>query len=394
MKTLPQRSGRFITLLIAAGMCHSALATDPCPTTPVPLAQATATFSQICGGGASVSRFIDGNPATGWAIFEAPCSSSAERSFDQTAVAETVSDLVSPVPGQPFVIDISLLSGFNSGTVLPHALGLFRLSVTGDDRSTFADGLSAGGDVTANWTVLTPYSAIAEATNSAGVPNANPAAVLTVQPDSSILASGPLPEYNRYRILAVSPLTAVTGVRIEVIDANGTSSAAALGLPTGGPGRMTNGNFILFEMTMGAGRCIDICQQPEATSTCPGGDATFMVTPGGIGPFTYEWRENGTPINTIANPSAATAMLLVTGASAIGSYDCIVTNACSSVTSDAAALTICIGDSDCDGDTDSDDVVVFFGAWDNGEAGGDSDGDGDADSDDIIIFFNSWDSGC
>ncbi len=378
-------------------MGHSTRAADPCPTTPVPLAQATATFSQQCSGPYSVSRIVDGNPTLGWAIYEAPCSTTAERSFNQTAVVETVSDLVSPVPGQPFVIDISLLSGFNSGAALPHALGLFRLSVTGDDRSTFADGLSVGGDVTANWTVLTPYSAIASATNSAGVANTNPAAVLTVQPDSSVLASGPLPEYNRYRMLAVSPLAAVTGVRIEVIDANGTSSAAELGLPTGGPGRMINGNFILLEMTVGAGRCIDVCQQPEATLTCRGGDATFTVTPGGIGPFTYQWRENGTPINTIANPSAATATLLVTGASATGGYDCIVTNACSSVTSNAATLTLCAADFNCDGFLDFFDYDAFVEcfeteACDGGSA--DFNGDGFVDFFDYDDFVLAFETGC
>lgn len=52
----------------------------------------------------------------------------------------------------------------------------------------------------------------------------------------------------------------------------------------------------------------------------------------------------------------------------------------------------CAGDWDHDGDTDSDDVVQFFGAWETGE--GDVDGDSDSDSDDIVTFFASWDSGC
>jgi len=75
-------------------------------------------------------------------------------------------------------------------------------------------------------------------------------------------------------------------------------------------------------------------------------------------------------------------------------FRAVVTNACGSVNSDAATLTICIGDADCDQDTDSDDIGTFFTAWDQGEPGGDTDGDGDTDSDDIIIFFAAWDSGC
>ncbi len=68
-----------------------------------------------------------------------------------TAVVETVTDL-----------------GFVQGTVLTftlehlrnvgHNLGRFRLSVTTDDRSLFADGLQSGGDVTANWIVLDPLT--------------------------------------------------------------------------------------------------------------------------------------------------------------------------------------------------------------------------------------------
>ncbi len=54
----------------------------------------------------------------------------------------------------------------------------------------------------------------------------------------------------------------------------------------------------------------------------------------------------------------------------------------------------CVGDADGDGDTDSDDVVVFFTAWDTGDAAADVDGDEDTDSDDILTFFTSWDSGC
>lgn len=50
-------------------------------------------------------------------------------------------------------------------------------------------------------------------------------------------------------------------------------------------------------------------------------------------------------------------------------------------------------DTDLDGDTDSDDVLVFFAAWEAGEEGGDFDLDGDADSDDIIEFFTAWENG-
>jgi len=52
----------------------------------------------------------------------------------------------------------------------------------------------------------------------------------------------------------------------------------------------------------------------------------------------------------------------------------------------------CIADIDSDGDVDSDDIVLFFGDWEMGEA--DFDGDDDTDSDDIVTFFERWDTGC
>ncbi len=52
----------------------------------------------------------------------------------------------------------------------------------------------------------------------------------------------------------------------------------------------------------------------------------------------------------------------------------------------------CPSDWDQDGDTDSDDVALFFAGFESGE--GDLDGDGDTDSDDVIGFFAAFEAGC
>ena len=162
-----------------------------------------------------------------------------------------------------------------------------------------------------------------------------------------------------------------------------------------------------------------LSQHPAPVSTCPAGAASFSVTATGGGPITYRWQRETSP-GTFVNLSngrttwdgcggtgvvfGSTTRSLVLAADTEGGltfcsgnavrYRCIVTNSCGSATSDPATLTICIGDADCDGDTDSDDVVTFFTAWDSGEPGGDADADGDTDSDDIIAFFAAWDAGC
>jgi len=160
-------------------------------------------------------------------------------------------------------------------------------------------------------------------------------------------------------------------------------------------------------------------EPPASRSVCPSRAATFAVTTGSR-PLTYQWqwRADGTaawldvadgvnndpPPASPNQPSFAaagglSAGLTVTpvGASwppARREFRAVVTNPCGSVTSNPATLTICVGDADCDGDTDSDDVVTFFSSWDSGEPGGDADADGDTDSDDIIAFFAAWDAGC
>jgi hypothetical protein len=52
----------------------------------------------------------------------------------------------------------------------------------------------------------------------------------------------------------------------------------------------------------------------------------------------------------------------------------------------------CFGDYNNDGGIDGDDVITFFGDWDNGNICADVTGDEGVDGDDVIAFFNSWDN--
>ena len=114
-----------------------------------------------------------------------------------------------------------------------HTLGRFRLSTTTDDRATFADGLQNGGDVTANWTVLAPFNLVS--VNGA---------TMTVLTDNSILVGGPLTGIDVYTFSTNSAAVPVTGFRIELL-LDGS-------LGNGGPGRASNGNFVLTEFAITA----------------------------------------------------------------------------------------------------------------------------------------------
>ncbi|MGC4044149.1 MAG: DUF1549 domain-containing protein [Armatimonas sp.] len=79
------------------------------------------------------------------------------------------------------------------------------------------------------WTALTPTQA-----------TANDGAMLSTQADGSVLASGPSPDKATYTI-GLKPTEAITGLRLDVLpDAS---------LPSQGPGRAGNGNFVLSQLT-------------------------------------------------------------------------------------------------------------------------------------------------
>lgn len=109
--------------------------------------------------------------------------------------------------------------------------------MTTDDRSTFADGLDTGGDVTANWTVLNPVSFTA----------AN-GATLAKLGDHSLLVSG-----APNTIVAHTTLTGITGFRLEaLLDPS---------LAHDGPGFACGGSFVVQEFQ------VSIAPVPEPAST-------------------------------------------------------------------------------------------------------------------------------
>ena len=194
----------------------------------VELQQPTATFSQTYVADFLVGTAINGvaNDGLGWSVYEND-GNKLDQTSDQTAVFETATDV-----------------GFAGGSILTfkldqlyavwgqHTLGRFRLSVTTDDRSLFADGLASGGDVTANWIILDPDSFV----------SAN-GATLSELADHSILAGGVVPDTDIYTVTATTSLTGITGIRLELLQDPS--------LPSDGPGRqMDNGNFILSEFSV------------------------------------------------------------------------------------------------------------------------------------------------
>ena len=204
---------------------------------PITLENATATFSQDPLGGCPCppsqsidGSFFPGDPSrgsgNGWTIDHFPNNNpQQEFTTSETAVFQTVPDL-----GPSLLTFTMYFLHWNP----KHLLGHFRLSVTTDDRSTYADGLAVGGNVTANWTVLSNLTV----DGPSGM-------TFTELADHSVLAAGAVPDQGVYEVSAVANLSGITGIRLEAL----TDPSLPHG---GGPGFYGNGNFVLTEITLDA----------------------------------------------------------------------------------------------------------------------------------------------
>jgi len=137
---------------------------------------------------------------------------------------------------------------------------------------------------------------------------------------------------------------------------------------------------------------------------CPGETASFSVQTGDLGgPFNYQWRRDGLPIDTMANPSAATDTLVLDPVQPTDfgvAFDCELTgaNACGIAISDPVFLLAngcLLGDIDGDGDVDFDDLdaltaVLLDAPLDpNHVPASDLNDDGTADGRDIGLFVQA-----
>jgi hypothetical protein len=164
--------------------------------------------------------------ATGWGAYEAGLT----EPISQSAVVETTVD----VGVRRQVTELTFTLSHQSPLPEGLCLGRFRLSVTTDDRASFADGLDNGGAISANWQVLTPTSV----RSVLGTP-------LTVLADGSVLAPSGAAGLETYYVTCRTELAGITGFRIEALE-DPTLPRKAGGVTEGGPGLTAGeGNFVL-----------------------------------------------------------------------------------------------------------------------------------------------------
>ncbi|MEK6642510.1 MAG: protein kinase [Planctomycetota bacterium] len=115
-----------------------------------------------------------------------------------------------------------------------------------------------------------------------------------------------------------------------------------------------------------------VSQHPQNATIAAGANANFAVAATGTATLSYQWRKNTVTLNNGASgcsstiSGATTASLTITNVSTSdnANYDCVVTNACGSDTSDPATLTVppgpaCAGDMDGNNVVNGDDIQAF-----------------------------------
>ena len=141
-----------------------------------------------------------------------------------------------------------------------------------------------------------------------------------------------------------------------------------------------------------------IISQPRDAGGCVNSPATLRVVAAGAS--SYQWLHNG---EEIENATSSTLNIPALSSATAGTYECVVTNDCGSVTSAPATLAPCLANYNCDTESDILDFLDFiddFASCENAPApcgsisNADVNGDTFVDILDFLDFIDSFGSGC
>ncbi|MFQ5412466.1 MAG: immunoglobulin domain-containing protein [Phycisphaerae bacterium] len=129
-----------------------------------------------------------------------------------------------------------------------------------------------------------------------------------------------------------TPLSGATGAMLTISNAQ-MADVAAYDVEI----MNTCGTVISNPATLSLGTTPTILSQPATQTACTGDAVTLTVAANGSAPLSYQWRKGGA---NISGATTASYTLPASQASDAGAYDVLVTNACGSITSSPATLTL------------------------------------------------------
>ena len=213
------------------------------------------------------------------------------------------------------------------------------VDVSGATSSTYTTPATSSADNSAVFTVVVSNSA-GTVTSSNATLAVNPvvAPAITSQPAAQSLATGQTASFS----------VSATGTEPFTYQwkRNGADIPGATLRTYTIPATVIGDNGALFSVvvsnsagtvTSSKARLSDT-SQPLPKSVVAGATATFSVVAAGTGPFTYQWKKNGTNIASATSDSYTTPATTVADSGAL--YSVAVTNSAGTVTSSTADLTV------------------------------------------------------
>jgi hypothetical protein len=270
-------------------------------------------------------------------------------------------------------------------------------------------------------------------TDSRIFPLANMGTKAWLEPSIFTAAQGTLDAQGRATVTVTLPADALTRFGTDLFFAAMTRIS--------GTGEITQPSQVLdtsVGVRVQVRPCIEITTGPAGAATCPSAPASFSVTAAGSGPLTYRWQwtapairaawtdiadgvngdaggVGGQPVFT-ATGAAAASVSVQRASNTPYSYShftgfslrVVFSNACGSVTSNAAAWSLCVADTDdgtgtgvCDGGVGIEDLLHYLGVYDAGTFRADVDDgtgtghpDGGVGIEDLLYYLARYDAGC
>jgi hypothetical protein len=194
------------------------------------------------------------------------------------------------------------------------------------------------------------------------------------------------------------------------------------------PAQMPAGEYRMVVVTNGiesdpfCADAPDVRTNPAAQAACGTGAGEFAGAGAGAGPFAYRWQREASPgvfvdladgttgawdgggdrVGAVVSGSGTPALRIEAdavnrrrlGPTHAVRFRLVISNACGSTASEAAQLSVCVADFNCDGQADFFDYLDFAVAFDLEDAGADFNADGQVDFFDYLDFAAAFSAGC